>query len=263
MTEKPNILLIVTDQQRRDTIGAYGSQLVQTPVTDQLAREGMTFDYAFTPCGLCSPTRASLLTGVYPHSHDVLTNVVLHPVRTQLEPEADILCSGLKQQGYRLGYVGKWHVNHYQSPLDFGFERYVSLGDYAQYRKTLGIPLQPETNNYIIPTSAVDPVPVEQCRQAFLADETIALLEEFGQDTENPFFIRLDFHGPHMPNVIPDPYASMYDPADIPPHPNFEDPLVGKPAIQSIKRKHWGTDKMSWGRLAAHHCPLLRRNLAN
>nr|NIO72365.1 sulfatase-like hydrolase/transferase [Anaerolineae bacterium] len=61
--KKPNILLIVTDQQRRDTIGAYGSRIAQTPAVDRLAREGLAFDYAFTPCGLCSPTRSSLLTG--------------------------------------------------------------------------------------------------------------------------------------------------------------------------------------------------------
>ena len=97
---KPNVLMIITDQQRRDTIGAYGSQIPQTPAVDRPAREGMSFDYAFTPCGLCSPTRSSLLTGVYPHAHEVLTNVQLHPVRTQLQPEADILVSGLKRAGY-------------------------------------------------------------------------------------------------------------------------------------------------------------------
>jgi arylsulfatase A-like enzyme len=244
--EQPNILLIVTDQQRRDTIGAYGSQMARTPAVDRLAQEGKAFDYAFTPCGLCSPTRSSLLTGVYPHTHEVLTNVQLHPVRTQLEPEADILTSGLKGAGYRLGYVGKWHVNAYKDPRDFGFEQYVSLGDYTTYRKQLGVPFPPESNNYLMPAAGVDPIPVEHCRAAFLADNAMQMMEEFAQDNEHPFFIRLDFHGPHFPVVIPEPYASMYDPASIPPHPNFDDPLRGKPAVQSIKRKHWETESMTW-----------------
>jgi arylsulfatase A-like enzyme len=254
--KKPNILMIVTDQQRRDTIGAYGSQLVHTPATDRLAREGMTFDFAFTPCGLCSPTRASILTGVYPHTHQVLTNVVLHPLRAQLEPEADILCQGLTAQDYRLGYVGKWHVNHYKNPLAFGFEQYISLADYAQYRRNVGIPFPPESKNYVVPISGIDPVPVEHSRPAFLADNAIRMLEEFTLDQEHPFFIRLDFHGPHAPSVIPEPYASMYDPSSLPPHPNFDDPLTGKPAVQRIKRKHWGTDKMTWAdwqQLVAHY----------
>jgi arylsulfatase A-like enzyme len=244
--KSPNILMIVTDQQRRDTIGVYGSQIARTPAIDAMAGEGMTFDFAFTPCGLCSPTRSSLLTGVYPHSHQVLTNVQLHPLRTHLTPESDILCSHLKQAGYRLGYVGKWHVSPDRDPRAFGFEQYVSLSDYAVYRKKLGIPFLPESNNYMVPTSARDPVPLAHCRAAFLADNAIRMMEEFSRDGERPFFIRLDFHGPHMPMVIPEPYASMYDPGSIPPHPNFEDPLTGKPAVQSIKRQHWGTERMTW-----------------
>jgi arylsulfatase A-like enzyme len=187
-----------------------------------------------------------LLTGVYPHTHEVLTNVSLHPVRTQLESESDILTSGLRRAGYRLGYVGKWHVNTHKDPRAFGFEQYVSLGDYAAYRKQLGIPFPRESNNYLGPAAGVDPIAVEHCRAAFLTDNALRMLDEFSQDNEHPFFIRLDFHGPHPPMVIPEPYASMYDPASIHPHPNFDDPLTGKPAVQSIKRRHWGTESMTW-----------------
>ncbi len=252
----PNILMIVTDQQRRDTIGAYGSPICTTPNLDRLAANGMTFDYAFTPCGLCTPVRSSILTGVYPHTHEVLTNNKLHPVRTELEPEQDVLTKGLKDQGYRLGYVGKWHVNSEKTPVDFGFEEYVSLNDYLVYRQELGVPLAPESKNYIVPTSGVDPVSVDQCRQAFLADNAMRLITEYSADEHNPFFLRLDFHGPHAPNVIPEPFASMYNPADIPPHPNFDDPLTNKPAVQRIKRQHWGTEDKPWSewqQLLAHY----------
>lgn len=244
--QRPNILMIVTDQQRRDTIGAYGSSIVRTPHLDQLAAEGMTFDYAFTPCGLCSPVRSSMLTGVYPHTHEVLTNNKLHPVRTELPPEKDVLIRGLKSADYRLGYVGKWHVNSTHSPTAFGFEQYVSLGDYTTFRKTTGIRPPEEAHNYVKPVSTVDPIPAEQSQPAFLADHTIRMMTEFTADDEHPFFIRLDFHGPHAPNVIPEPYASLYDPESIPPYPNFDDPLIDKPSIQKIKRRHWGTDTMTW-----------------
>ena len=69
MAQRPNILMIVTDQQRRDTIGAYGSAICRTPNIDRIATEGIRFDNAFTPTGLCSPVRCSLLTGLYPHGH--------------------------------------------------------------------------------------------------------------------------------------------------------------------------------------------------
>lgn len=246
MSDRPNILLIVTDQQRKDTIGAYQSPKCKTPNVDRLAAHGMTFDRAYTPCGLCSPVRSSLLTGTYPHAHNALTNNKLHPVRTEIPPEADILTPGLKRAGYQLGSVGKWHVNSTHSPVDFGYDRHVSLTDYVAYRKeTLGVPFPPETNNYVIPNSAVDPIPEHQCRQAWLTDQTLDLINDFSQ-TEDPFFVRLDFHGPHMPNVIPEPFASKYNPDSIPPLPNFDDDLEGKPAVQRIKRRHWGTETMSW-----------------
>lgn len=242
----PNVVMIVTDQQRRDTLGVYGSDIARTPNLDRLASRGMTFDYAFTPIGLCSPARSSLLTGVYPHSHGILTNVHLHPVRKQLDPERDRLFRPLKSAGYRLGYIGKWHVNTHEDPLAFGFDEYVSLGDYGPYRQELGIPRPPESNNYMVPVSGVDPVPVEHSRPSFLADHAIRIIDHFARDGERPFFIRLDFHGPHMPMVIPEPYASMYPPHTIPPHPNFDDSLQGKPAVQKIKRRHWGTEEMTW-----------------
>ncbi|NKB70904.1 MAG: sulfatase-like hydrolase/transferase [Candidatus Latescibacteria bacterium] len=157
----------------------------------------MTFDRTFTPCGLCSPARASMLTGLYPHAHQVLTNVELHPVQTQLAPAADILYSGLKAQGYRLGCAGKWHVNIDQDPTAFGVERYVSAKDYLAHRRQSGIPLPPESNNYVQLVTAVDPAPVEFSRPVFLAGQTVVMLRQFSADPERPFFVRLDFDGPH------------------------------------------------------------------
>lgn len=89
--------MIVTDQQRRNTIGAYGSANCRTPNIDRIAAEGIRFANAFTPTGLCSPVRCSLLTGLYPHGYKVLTNAMV-------------------TNGYRLGYVGKWHVSAEDPP---------------------------------------------------------------------------------------------------------------------------------------------------
>ncbi len=250
--KKQNILLFVTDQHQRSTIGAYGSKLVKTPNLDALAAQGLTFDRCYTGCGLCSPIRSSLFTGTYPHDHGVLTNIHLHPIRTELPPEKDILTPKMKDAGYQLGYVGKWHVANKYSPLDFGFDQYVSLSDYGAYRKELGIPLPEEAMNYVTPVSAVDPIPVEQCRPAFLADNAIRMMQEFSEDKERPFFIRLDFHGPHLPNVIPEPYASMYSLDDIEKPSTFDEDLSNKPGVQSIKRKHWEMEDMQWSTFREH-----------
>lgn len=245
---RPNIVLIVTDQQRVDTIGAFGSPICTTPAMDRLAAEGMCFDNAFTPCGLCSPVRCSLLSGYYPHGHKVLTNVSLHPIRESLEPKADRLTPALKAAGYRQGAVGKWHVHKNLSPLDFGFDDHVSLGDYMTWRRQQGIPVPDEMLDYSLQRAARDPAPAEKARPSWLADRAIDLLEGYAKEPERPFLLRLDFHGPHFPNVVPEPYWSMYPPQSIPPWPNAFDPLEGKPAVQRIKQRHWQTDDMPWSK---------------
>lgn len=244
MSERPNIVMIVTDQQRLDTVGAYGSTMCQTPNTDRVAEEGMRFDKAYTPTGLCSPVRCSLLTGVYPHEHKVLTNVGLHPVREQLDPEDERLSKTIKSAGYKLGYVGKWHVSKLDPPA-FGYSEYVSLGDYGPWRKQQGYDLPDAFSNYMVQIGVRDEIPADLSRPAFLANNAIRLIEDYSAEPD-PFFLRLDFHGPHFPNVVPEPYFSMYDPTDIAPWPNHDDDLAGKPAVQRTKKRHWKTDDMSW-----------------
>lgn len=240
----PNILMVVSDQQRIDSVGAYGSKVCKTPNMDRVAAEGMRFDRAFTPTGLCSPVRCSLLSGVYPHEHRVLTNVGLHPVRAQLEPKDDRMSAALKGAGYKMGYVGKWHVSK-TDPTGFGYDDYVSLGDYMDWRRGQGLDIPEGFSNYLVQIGERDDAPPEMSRPAFLADNAIRLMDDYAGG-DQPFFMRLDFHGPHFPNVVPEPYFSMYDPATISEWPNHADPLDGKPAVQRIKRKHWRTEGMPW-----------------
>lgn len=247
---RPNILLIVTDQQRRDTVGAFGSPICRTPAMDALAAQGMCFDRAYTPVGLCSPVRGSLFTGTYPHEHGVLNNVSLHPIRVSLPAVADRLTPALREAGYRRGYVGKWHVSEHETPLDFGFEDYYSLGDYVAWRREKNLPLPETFWNYVTQAAEVDPAGVENSRPAWLSDRAIELIDKYSAGGDAPFFLRLDFHGPHFPNVVPEPYMSMYPPAEIPPWPNFDDPLTDKPAVQRIKLRHWDTATRPWSEWA-------------
>lgn len=241
----PNIIMIVTDQQRVDSVGAYGSKVCKTPNMDRVAAEGMRFDRAYTPTGLCSPVRCSLLSGVYPHAHKVLTNVSLHPIRECLQPDQDRLDAGLQQAGYRMGYVGKWHVNDDKGPIEFGYDDYVSLGDYMNWRRAENLPIPDAFRTYRVQVADRDPVDVEQSRPMWLASHARDLISKYHAE-KSKFFLRLDFHGPHFPNVVPEPYFSMYPPDLIPPWPNASDDLKDKPAVHAIKRKHWETDKYTW-----------------
>ena len=75
MAQQPNILFLLTDQQRYDSLGCNGAPICRTPAVDEIAATGMRFTNAYTPIALCSPARGSLLTGLYPHNHGQLSNM--------------------------------------------------------------------------------------------------------------------------------------------------------------------------------------------
>jgi arylsulfatase A-like enzyme len=105
------------------------------------------------------------------------------------------------------------------------------------------VPPRPRSNRWF---GEVDPhIGPQSSRLAWGADHIIRLLEgQAGQ--EAPFFIRWDPSEPHLPNVVPEPYASLYAPARIPPWPSYPDPLIGKPYIQAQQRRTWGIDGWTW-----------------
>ncbi|MBV9849522.1 MAG: sulfatase-like hydrolase/transferase, partial [Armatimonadetes bacterium] len=115
--------------------------------------------------------------------------------------------------------------------------------EYASWRAEQGLPPRPRTNGYFGETDAA--IDAAQSRLAWGADRMMALLTRYaGMDT--PFFLRWDPSEPHLPNVVPEPYASFYPPEDIPPWPGFPDPLCGKPYAQAQQRRTWGVDGWTW-----------------
>ncbi len=237
-----NILLIHADQHRYDCVGANGHPLLKTPNLDRLAAEGMRFSHAFCPSPICAPSRASMLTGAWPSRHRSICNPGTEagfPVRDDLPTFSE----ALKGAGYRLGIVGNWGVNSARTPQEYGFDVYVPGSSYVEWRKSQGIPDIPRTNGWF---GEVDPyIRPEQSRLAWGADHVIRLLHERAKE-EAPFFLRWDTSEPHLPNVVPEPYASMYDPKDIDPWPSFGETFVGKPYIQAQQLLSWGIEDFTW-----------------
>ena len=100
---QPNVLFILCDDLRPDALGCYGSKHVKTPHIDRLAAEGVRCANAFCTTSLCSPSRASILTGLYAHAHGVRNNFTELPAGLPHWP------GRLREQGYATGYIGKWH----------------------------------------------------------------------------------------------------------------------------------------------------------
>jgi len=248
-----NFLFIQADQHRYDCIAGHGHPLIRTPNLDRLIREGTTFSQAFCASPVCRPARASLMTGVWPTRHGVICNENLEPTAV-LRPGLRTWSEALAEAGYYLGYVGKWQVDQARDPTHFGFHDYVPNSAYRGWRQAQGLPPVPRTNGY---WGEVDPgITPEQSRLAWGADALICLLERAVQ-MGRPFFLRWDTDEPHLPNVVPEPYASLYDPAAIPPWPSFGDPLIGKPYIQRQQLRSWGIADWTWEQWA----PIVARYL--
>lgn len=114
-TDRPNIILIITDQQRYDTIAALGYQYMETPHLDRLVQEGVAFTNAFITAPSCVPSRASLFTGYYPHTTGILKNGDMWR-RSWV--------GRLSEAGYHCVNIGKMHAVPFEAPMGF-HERYV------------------------------------------------------------------------------------------------------------------------------------------
>lgn len=240
--DRPNILFINADQLRFDCLGVNGHRLIRTPNIDRLASEGINYGRAFCPSPICTPARTSLLTGLWPTQHCCIANSGTEAGRPMIEG-LTTFPQILRQAGYRLGYVGKWSVDE-AGPLKHGFHEYVPERGYGEWRKAQGLPPRPNVGWFGGTDAAVRP---EQSRLGWGASETVRLLKEYGGDGR-PFFLRWDAPEPHLPNVVPEPFASMYAPRDIAPWPSFPDAMTGKPYIQRQQRRTWEIDGWDWER---------------
>jgi len=249
-TDRPNILLIFVDQQRFDTLSLHDHPTCRTPSLDRLAAQGVDFTRAYSCCGLCSPARASVMTGLYPHRHGLLTNTHDWQASRGLDPSIPTFAHLLSDAGYRTGYVGKVHLcSTGGAPHAYGFQDFHR--PYHQYLKERGLD-RGEATDIISPPRHTGPAfagVYDGCFESFneywRAEETIRFLEEYSKGAQ-PFFLRCDFPGPHLPFTIPEPYASMYDPAGVPEPPEFRDEFLNKPYIHRRMVEYWSTQDLDW-----------------
>ena len=269
----PNIILFMTDQLRRDALGCYGNEICKTPNLDKLANDGARFDQAYTVSPVCSPSRAALMSGLYPHNNGVMMNTHIAPAWNRgLPKETPTFSQQLKNAGYVLDYVGKWHVNQDLGPEEFGFDRhYASQQPLAgpqrkqkarsepTKRDTIsssrvlkaGLKIEPGSTSTLdfkhgsMIVAGTSNVSLEEYATRRVTDTGIAMLRERAVG-DKPFFLRMDVVAPHFPNLPPEPYASIYDPEIIPPWPNFEESFEGKPTSHLRKHQEWNLQNKDW-----------------
>lgn len=270
-----NMLFLFTDQQRVDTLSCYGNAELQTPAADRLAREGVRFDRAYTPNAVCTPARASLLTGLMPHKHRILVNFernVGYPATLSSEHVTFSRC--LKEASYNVGLEGKWHVSEIQPPQQFGFDAVHFPGvfngydhpAYTAYLKERGLaraavrPFRHGTmpsGKKAMAVAGVFEGPVEATFEYFLAIRAIRKLRSYAEDFEargRQFYLALHWFGPHLPYIIPESYYNFYNPDEVALPASFGETFKNKPRVQQFYSRYWRFDDFSedeWKKLIA------------
>ena len=258
----PNLLFVMTDQQRFDTLSVNGAPICRTPNLDRLASKGANFTRAFTNAPLCSPARGVMMTGRYPHSNGLTANTHYSETPTPGLKSGEVMISEiLAEAGYRCGYIGKWHLSFDQS-VQRGFSEWDvthrSYGAYLQQRGVdPGIPGEASHRTLRVenaPLCGTSPLSEDDFRDVFIIRKATEVLKMYHE--RRPFALWCSIPGPHFPLEIPEPYASLYDPASVPENPSFDDPIINKPKGQ--KTHSWlqlgaHLDWSAWQRVIAHY----------
>lgn len=224
---RPNIVFILVDDLRWDDLGCTGNTFVHTPNIDRIGREGVIFREAFATTPLCSPSRASILTGVYPHTHGITDNTD----RSAASHKLATFPQALQRAGYETAYLGKWHMGNDSSPRP-GFDSWACLeGQGDSYDPALNA-----DGKVIKAKGYVTDVLTERAVDFLKRPRTKPFLLFFAHKAMHPQTAQ------HADGSLSDPTASNFVPAErhknlyagvtIPRRPNFDDTLEGKPALQ-------------------------------
>jgi len=223
---RPNVLFIMTDQQRWDCVGANGNTIIKTPNLDRLAARGANFTHAFVASPVCVPSRISFFTGRYAHSHRNRVNY------TPLDRSEILLQARLKDAGYRTASVGKLHLfpptpeEAHRTGFDIVelhdsasfLDRY---SDYVKWRRA-NDPKSSITNYHALAKdtepgknpfrAAID---AQYTDTAWTGERARHWLGELAKGAQ-PFFLYVSFWKPHSPYDVAAPYDAMYDGLEIP-----------------------------------------------
>lgn len=225
----PNILYVFADQWRYQAVGCHGADQVLTPCIDRFAAESMRFTNAYSTFPLCSPHRASLLTGKYPFSVGMWTNCKIGlEEKIMLKPQETCIANVLKDYGYETGYIGKWHLD--ASELNFNpapksgakeWDAYTPPGERRQgfdYWLSYGA-----CDDHLAPhywENSETQIKPSRWSAEYETDKAMEYMDS-KKDGEHPFVLFLSYNPPHLPyELVPDCYYDNWKDTPIQFRPN-------------------------------------------
>jgi arylsulfatase A-like enzyme len=206
--ERPNVLIVMPDQMRGMALGCRENPDVKTPNLDRLASQGLLLRRMFANTPVCCPARANILTGTYAHKNGMVANDL------RLRESKTTLAEILEEQGYRTGYVGKWHLDGGPrlpgfippGPRRQGFQFWAANECSHQHFKP----------TYFRDTET--PITEDRFEPEVWTDRAIEFLQ---QKDDAPFFLMVSMGPPHDPYGAPEGYEALYDPAKLTMRPNW------------------------------------------
>jgi arylsulfatase A-like enzyme len=185
----PNILFILTDNQAASLLGTYGNQDIRTPNVDRLAKEGIQFNRAFAVNGMCSPTRATLMTGLMPSQHGLhswLDDEMLDtwPKQWSAVAEFRTLPLTLKNRGYQTAMIGKWHLGQ-PWKASIGYQHWITFTDGHTVNFWKNTIIENEKTYKVEGQHIVD----------FFTEKAVDYIQKY--DGKKPFYLQLNYDGPY------------------------------------------------------------------
>jgi arylsulfatase A-like enzyme len=222
--EKPNIIIILTDDQGYADVGFNGSKDIRTPGIDRLARNGVVFKEGYVSYAVCGPSRAGLITGRYQDRFGFSRNPLLAPNDSTmgLPLSEETMADALKKAGYATGAIGKWHLGAHESlhPNKRGFDEFFGFlsGGHQYFPENLTLKDLSEVK------AQFDGYRTKLLRNHTRIEESEYLTDAFSREAlkfvqahnQEPFFLYLAYNAPHAPMQATEKYLSRY--------PDIEDP---------------------------------------
>lgn len=231
ITERPNIVFIMSDDHASHAISAYGSRINETPNLDRIADGGMRFDSVFCTNSICTPSRAAILAGTYNHVNGVTT------LDTHMDNTLWTFPKALQTAGYRTGMFGKWHLGHGPAHDPTGFDEWRILPGQGHYHNPVMLEAGPhpvvERGGYVTD---------------LITDDCLGFLDRHAEanaaaDNDQPFALFCHHKAPHRTWEPSREHFTMYDDVDIPEPDTFRDDLAGRAdVIQAVKMRMMDLD---------------------
>lgn len=258
MAKRPNILFLITDHTNGEALAP--ASPCRTPNLDALAGEGLRFRRCYTTNAICSPARASLMTGTYPSTHGMWD--CTHTQRREWvdvpEDRFTYFSHRLDDAGYRLGYFGKWHVEQTNELERFGWHEYVHQCAWGGNKAAPGTELVVPKEGYRDYLLAGVADPGSETHAAF--DKGIDFIRRHlqGEHKDDPFCCFVSTAEPHDAYIPPRRFFEMYDLDEVPLPASLRDECADKPEVVRRLREEWtGLSEADWRRMRAAYWALI------